>query len=238
MSFLSFDIEISDVFDLGPGQDLDEFAPFHISVASTVVHEGEERLWYSVGEDDTPTENITTERARELLVYLDEQQQSGVKVCAWNGLGFDLRWIGHGAGDIELAARVALASYDPMFQFFNQRGFPVGLAKVGAAMGVEQAKLMDGADAPKCWREGRYQEVMDYVLGDSQITNQIVAEIMRRKEVSWITARGVARSEPMPRLKTVAEVLADPEPDQSWMDKPLRREKFFAWIPPELIERL
>ena len=237
MSFLSFDIEISDVFELGPGQDLDQFAPFHISVASTVVHEGEERLWYSVGEDDTPSLNITTERAHELLVYLHEKQQAGVKVCAWNGLGFDLRWIGHAAGNTELAARVALASYDPMFQFFNQRGFPVGLAKVGAAMGVEQAKLMNGADAPIRWREGRYQEVMDYVLGDSQITNKIVAEIMRRKEISWITAKGVARSEPMPRLKSVAEVLADPEPDQSWMDTPLLRSKFFAWIPAPLIEQ-
>jgi hypothetical protein len=237
MDFLSFDIEISDVFELGPDQDLDQFAPFHISVASTVVHEGEERLWYSMGDDDTPSLNITRERAHELLAYLDEQQQAGLKVCAWNGLGFDLRWIGHAAGDMELAARVALASYDPMFQFFNQRGFPVGLAKVGAAMGIEQAKLMNGADAPIRWREGRYQEVMDYVLGDSQITNKIVAEIIRRKEISWITAKGVARSEPMPRLKSVAEVLADPEPDQSWMDKPLLRSKFFAWIPAPLIEQ-
>ncbi len=235
MSFLSFDIEISDVFELGPGQDLDQFAPFHISVASTVVYEGEERLWYSVDDSDTPCLNITEERAHELLAYLYDQQQAGVKICAWNGLGFDLRWIGHAAGDTELAARVALASYDPMFQFFNQRGFPVALAKVGAAMGIEQAKLMSGADAPVRWREGRYQEVMDYVLGDSQITNQIVAEISRRKEISWITAKGVARSEPMPALKTVLEVLADPEPDQSWMDTPLRREKFFAWIPPELV---
>jgi hypothetical protein len=36
-----------------------------------------------------------------------------------------------------------------MFQFFNQAGFPVGLAKVAQAMGIPQEKLMDGADAPK-----------------------------------------------------------------------------------------
>jgi hypothetical protein len=27
-------------------------------------------------------------------------------------------------------------------------------------------KLMDGADAPKQWRAGNHQEVMDYCLGD------------------------------------------------------------------------
>lgn len=238
MKFLSFDIEISDVFELAPGEDLDSHAPFSISVASTVVHGGEERLWYSKGEDDVPSLNLDESGARELLGYLDEMQQAGVMVCAWNGLGFDLRWIGHAAGDHELAARVALASYDPMFQFFNQRGFPVGLAKVGAAMGVEQEKLMSGADAPQRWRDGDYQQVMDYVLGDSQITNKIVEEIMKRKEISWITAKGVARSEPMPKLKTVAQVLADPEPDQSWMDTPMPRAKFHKWIPAAMLEQL
>lgn len=235
MELLSFDIELSDVFELAKGEDIDQYAPFHISVASTVVHEGEERLWFSENPDGRPATSLTAEKAGELLRYLDERQQAGAMVCAWNGLGFDLRWIGYAAGDTELAAKVALASYDPMFQFFTRRGFPVGLAKVGAAMGIDQAKLMDGADAPKRWRDGDHQAVMDYVLGDSQITNQIVAEILRRKELSWITARNVARSEPMPRLLPVAEVLQEPEPDQSWMDTPMPRSKFYAWIPDELL---
>lgn len=235
MELLSFDIELSDVFELAPGEDLDSHAPFHISVASTAVHGGEELLWYSQGADGTPATSLTAERAQQLLDYLDQRQQAGAMVCAWNGLGFDLRWIGHAADDMRLAAKVALASYDPMFQFFTRRGFPVGLAKVGAAMGISQAKLMDGADAPKRWQQGHYKEVMDYVLGDSQITNQIVAEIIRRKEISWITARNVARSESIPRLMTVAEVISEPEPDQSWMDTPIPRSKFFAWIPEDLL---
>ena len=55
MNLLSFDIEISDVFDLAPGEDLDDHAPFHISIASTAVHGGEEKLWYSTTEDGTPS---------------------------------------------------------------------------------------------------------------------------------------------------------------------------------------
>jgi len=235
MPLLSFDIEISDVFDLAPGEDLDDHAPFHISVASTVVHGGEEKLWYCEDADGRPALALTATKARELLEYLEARQREGAMVCAWNGLGFDLRWIGHAAGDMHLAARVALASYDPMFQFFTRRGFPVALAKVAAGMNIAQTKLMDGADAPKRWREGRFQEVMDYVLGDSQMTNQVVAEIQRRKAVSWVTARGTVSTESMPRLMTVAEVIREPEPDQSWMDKPLPRSKCFAWIPRELL---
>ena len=86
MSLLSFDIEISDVFDLAPGEDLDDHAPFHISIASTAVHGGEERLWYSTKDDGTPSINITRERASELLDYLETmQQREDLKVCAWNG---------------------------------------------------------------------------------------------------------------------------------------------------------
>ncbi len=130
-----------------------------------------------------------------------------------------------------LAAEVALKSYDPMFQFFNQRGFPVSLAKVAEAMGIRQTKLMTGADAPKQWRAGNYQSVMDYVLGDSQITNKIIAAIIGQGRISWITQRQEVRSESISQLKTVEEVLREPEPDQSWMNEPLLRKKFIEWFP-------
>ncbi len=35
MNLLSFDIEISDVFELGKREDMGKYAPFHISVAAT-----------------------------------------------------------------------------------------------------------------------------------------------------------------------------------------------------------
>ncbi len=230
MNLLSFDIEISDVFDLQPYEDMDKYAPFHISVAATAIDGGEESLWYSEDGDDEPVLNITKEDAAEMLEYLRDMQQSGYMVCAWNGLSFDLRWIGHAAGNKSLAAQIALDSYDPMFQFFNEKGFPVSLAKVGGAMGINQQKLMDAADAPKQWRAGNHQTVMDYVLGDCQITNQIVKAIISRGEVLWITQAGKSRACVMPELKTVNAVLKDPEPDQSWMDSPLPREKFCGWL--------
>jgi len=227
---LSFDIEISDVFELAKNEDMEKYAPFHISVAATAIHEGEERLWYSQDTDGLPALNLTQQRAHELMEYLAQMQEEGFMLCAWNGLGFDLKWIGHQADDVKLAAQVALKSYDPMFQFFNQKGFPVGLASVAAGMGIGQEKLMNGADAPKEWRGGNYERVMKYVVGDCQITNLIVRAIQEAGEVRWLTSKGSISSEPMPRLKTVEEVMDDPEPDQSWMDKPLPKAKFSAWL--------
>ncbi len=230
LKLLSFDIELSDVFELGRNEDLEKYAPFHISIAATAIHGGEERHWYSKGENGLPAMNITPQRAHELLEYLDEMQQAGFMICAWNGLGFDLKWIGHQADDMALAARIALKSYDPMFQFFSLAGFPVKLAKVAEAMGIQQEKLMDGADAPKEWRAGKYERVKEYVLGDCQMTNLIVLAIQEAKEVRWVTAKGYVSSKPMPRLRPVGEVIADPEPDQSWMDSPLQKSKFYEWV--------
>ena len=234
MKFLSFDIEIADVFDLKPGEDLIDYAPFHISVAATVDSDGNQRLWHSTNDDGTPKLTMEQADAQALLGFLEETQNDGVRLFAWNGLNFDLRWIGHNAGQMERAARIALRLYDPMFQFFNQRGFPVSLAAVGEGMGVTQAKLMASADAPKEWLAGNYERVMEYVVGDCQITNQIVEAIHQQRCVRWRTKRGTLSTEPFRDFKTVARVLRDPEPDQSWMKGPgLRRSDFTDWLPQE-----
>jgi hypothetical protein len=231
MQLLSFDIEIAEVFDLRENEDLEKYAQFHVAVASTVIHGGEARVWFSADEGDVPLVSMTREKAGELLQYLRRMQANECMVCAWNGLGFDLRWLGHSAEDMHLAADVALNCYDPMFQFFNQRGFPISLESVAKGMGIKQRKLMEAAEAPRRWRAGNHKAVMDYVLGDSEITNQIVAAILERRELRWITRDGTLRKEPLPILKTVQQVLREPEPDQSWMSTPMPRSKFHHWLP-------
>ena len=111
-------------------------------------------------------------------------------LVAWNGLSFDLRWIGHVARDMKLAREVALQLYDPMFQFFKARGFPIALAKAGQGLGVSMSKLMDGADAPIRWQQGDHQAVLDYVMGDVRMTAEVAKAIVACGEVRWITQRG------------------------------------------------
>lgn len=237
MKDLSFDIEIADVFDLKEGEDLERYAPFRIAVAAAVDQDGESRLWYSRDKMGRPAAAMSQETAQELLAFLAQRQEQGWRLFAWNGLSFDLRWIGHNAGEMEKAGRIALGMYDPMFQFFHQRGFPVSLAAVGEAMGIRQTKLMHASEAPREWRSGNYQRVIDYVIGDCQITNQIVQEIAKRKQIAWKTRKGTVGTEPIARLKTVAEILREPPPDQSWMaGGGKRRSDFIGWIPSRLLE--
>jgi hypothetical protein len=231
MKLLSFDIEIADIFELKPHEDIEKYAPFHISVAATAIYQGDEKIWHSADSQNKPLLQMTQTTANDLLAYLKAKQDEGCCVCAWNGLKFDLQWIGYNAKNMQLASEIALHLYDPMFQFFNQRGFPVGLASVAKAMGIKQSKLMNSEDAPKQWQAGNYQKVMDYVLGDCQMTNLIANEIIKRKEIAWVTQKNEIKTERISRLKTVAEILKEPEPDQSWMKTKLLRKSFYQWFP-------
>lgn len=234
-ALLSFDIETANIFELKPGESFDKYAPFDITVAAAGFAHEPCRTWYSEDEQGAPAPKMTQATAHDLLSYLEGHQDNGVRVCAWNGTQFDLQWIGYVAQDYAKAGRIALRAFDPMLQFFWARGFPVGLAKVGQAMGIEQTKLMLGEDAPVRWRDGDHQSVIDYVIGDVEITNQIVGAVEEAKAVRWITARGTTSSEPMPNLLPVHEVLKRPLPDQSWMDTPINPWGFTKWIPEEVL---
>ncbi len=228
--WLAFDIELADVFELAPGEDLDSRGPFRIACAAAA--DGAQGLWHWYARDGEgqPGGFLDPELAREMLAWLADAQAAGARVTAWNGLSFDLRWLGHAAGDMELARRVALELYDPMFQFFVQRGFPVGLASVAAGLGLSETKAMDGADAPKRWAAGDTEAVLAYVAGDCRMTAEVARRIEAGGQVRWRTRQGKLSSEPMGELRPVRALLDAPEPDTSWMSSPLPRSKFTAWL--------
>ena len=197
----------------------------NFSCAAASNEAGAVRHWTTPGPHGGFSLHLDSITARHMLVWLREQQLAGARLFAWNGLSFDLRWLGVAAEDIPLAAEVALDLFDPMFQFFVQRGFPVGLGKVADGLGVKEAKLMDGADAPVEWGRGNHQRVLDYVAGDCRITEEVVARIESIGVVRWRTQRGAISVEPMPRLRRVRELLHVREPDTSWMSEPM------SWLP-------
>lgn len=232
MKMVSVDIEISNVFDLRPGEDIDRHGPFDVAVAATEIAGGEHRLWFSPGPGGKPLVNLQRHNARELLQYLEQLQRDGYALCAWNGLGFDLRWIARAADDVATASRIARGLYDPMFQFFKLKGYPIGLDAVAAGLGIGLTKSMAAADAPSQWRAGHHQRVFDYVLGDVRMTNEITAAILRRRKIAWVTQRGKPSSVLVPQLRTVEDCMSDPMPDQSWMSHPIPQKKFTGWLVP------
>jgi hypothetical protein len=227
---LSFDIEIANEIELKPGQDLEQYGPFDISCAAAIDDRANVRHWYGKEDDGRPRRALDAAGAHAVLEHLREEQRRGVMVCAWNGLSFDLRWLGHAADAMPLAREVALDLHDPMFQFFVQRGFPIALASVADGLGLQQKKLMNGADAPKEWARGNHQLVLDYVAGDCRITEHVVARVLALREIRWRTKKGTLSSEPMRALRRVRELLDAPLPDTSWMSEPIPRAKFTRWL--------
>ena len=225
-----FDIEIANIVDLKPGEDLDTYGPFDIACSAAVDDRGTTRHWVSKDANGNPGGTLDRVQAHEMLTWLRDQQRAGVQVCAWNGLSFDVRWIGHVADDMRLAKEVALDLYDPMFQFMCQRGFPVALANVAEGLGIRETKLMTGDQAPIEWARGNQQLVLDYVASDCRITECVVARIVEQHEIRWKTKKGTMSREPMPALRRVRDALKLPLPDTSWMSEPLRREKFYGWL--------
>jgi hypothetical protein len=232
MNILGLDIEISNVFDLRPGEDINKYAPFDVAVAATQVRGGEHRLWFSRDQHGRPRASLERRDAQELLHYLEQMQGSGHALCAWNGLSFDMQWIARAAGDVVTASRVARAMYDPMYQFYKLKGFPIGLDAVAKGLDIGMKKTMDAADAPREWRAGNHEPVCDYVLSDVRITNEIVSTVIRRRRLAWLTQRGKPSTVPVPRLRTVEDCMRDPMPDQSWMSNPIPEKKFTHWLAP------
>lgn len=227
---LSFDIELADVIELAPGDDLDRHGPFRIACAATADDTGRVRHWHGVDARGAPGGALNANQARDLLATLRDAQRRGVAVFAWNGLSFDLRWLGHAADDLALAREVALDLHDPMFQFYIQRGFPVSLGAVADGLGIQERKLMSGADAPVQWAAGNTAAVLDYVAGDCRLTDGVVAKIQARGQIAWRTKKGSVSVEPMARLRPVRELLDAPPVDVTWMQDPIPRTKFTGWL--------
>jgi len=179
---------------------------------------------------------MSRETAIAMLAHIAEKQRQGYAVVAWNGASFDFKMLGSLAGDNELAGRIVLSMFDPMYQVLSQKGFPLGLKAAGAGLGVAQTKSMDGKDAPEAWIKGEHQKVTGYVIGDSEITVQIVLAIIKAGGINWTTTKGKAASVVFRKLKTVAECLMDPPVDQSWQQNPIDKRKILSWIPQRVMD--
>lgn len=231
---LAFDIELASVVEIPAGGDLDQLGPFDLAVAAARDDRGGSWTWHGV-EGGAPAPKMSASDARAVLVALREKQRAGESVVAWNGVGFDLKWLGVAAGDPHLAGEVALDTFDPMLQIFHARGFPIALAAAADGLGVALKKSMHGAEAPVAWARGEHARVIEYVHGDCQLTLEVARRIVATKSVRWITKKGTPATEPMSRLLSARELYRLPPPDQSWMSTPIPRERFFAWIPPALL---
>jgi hypothetical protein len=168
----------------------------------------------------------------EPVHYLVAMAKSGFTVVTWNGLAFDFDILSEESGLLAECQRLALEQVDMMFHVFCVKGFPVGLDNAARGMGIAgKREGMSGVKAPQLWFQGRYQEVLDYAAEDVRTTLNLACMCDKRRSLRWITRKGTTSECSLPKgWLSVNESLQLPEPDTSWMDSPMSRSSFGAWL--------
>lgn len=194
---LALDIETKNMsYEIGG------FSNTHMFQVSTVATwDGDVGTVYlDEGLDSINKSNLIVKSLRELKYDLDEHFEKGGVLLGHNIVAFDLPIL-RDSLDIYCirkyldekkyidTSKVLLKEHGERFQLKN-------LVKCT----MQDAKLMDSADAPKLWKMGRYNEVVDYCMKDTQLVydlwkygqdNGIVKafsieeEIEKNLEVDW-----------------------------------------------------
>ena len=230
--FLAFDIETAkDV----PGDDFNwkPYRPLGISCAATMTSDSEKpRLWYGGIAQNSPSLKMDWEESAELVRYLSDRVAEGYAIVTWNGLAFDFDILAEESGMNAECKKLALEQVDMMFHIFCVKGFPIGLDNAARGSGVQGKPAgMSGIKAPLLWQRGEYQAVLDYVTQDVRTTMELAALCEQRKKLRWITQKGTRSECPLGvGWMTVAQAMAMPTPDTSWMTKPMQRSHFTAWL--------
>lgn len=230
--YIAFDIETAkDV----PGTEFNWRAhrPLGISCAAALPSDAREpTVWHGKAPNGLPAGKMSADEARDLVKHLAEWASEGYTILTWNGLGFDFDVLVEESGTFEECKELAMNHVDMMFHLFCDRGFPVALGKVAEALQIPGKPAgMSGALAPRLWADGRYQEVIDYVVQDVRITLQVGQICEQSRSLKWMTRRGSISSIALNRgWLTVKEALMLPEPDTSWMDDPIPRRQFAQWM--------
>jgi len=201
-------------------------------IASMTSDCREPKLWFSLDEQQSPAPQMSQALVVQFVQYLEQQTEQGFVALSWNGLGFDLDILAEESGLRDACRRLARSHVDMMFHLVCELGFPVSLDKAAAGLGLA-GKLagVTARDAPRLWAAGEHDRVLDYVAQDVRTTLAIAIESQRRGAFAWQTGRGKTRTLPLKRgWLRVDEANRLPQPDTSWMSKPLRRSQFTGWL--------
>jgi len=229
---LAFDIETAKEI---PGEDFNwrPHRPLGIACAATLASDSSEvRLWHGITKDGTPDRQMTRADAEVLVQYLAKMAADGFTILTWNGLGFDFDVLAEESGGHASCKACALAHVDMMFHIVCSLGYPVSLELAARGMGLPgKPPGMSGIKAPQLWAQGRHQEVLDYVAQDVRTVIAIALAAEKRRRFDWITRKGTKSTMALPKgWLSVREALLLPEPDTSWMTRPLKRQHFMGWI--------
>src|SRR5262249_2656639 len=156
----------------------------------------------------------------------------GFTVVTWNGLGFDFDVLAEESGLVSECQQLAVEQIDMMFHVFCVKGFPIGLENAARGSGVAgKTQGLSGIKIPSLWIEGKHQEVLEYVAQDVRTTLSLALASAKKSKLRWLTRKGTTSDCALPNgWLAVKDALRLPKPDTSWMDHPMSRNHFTAWL--------
>ena len=230
--YIAFDIETAKVIP-GQSRDLMVHRPLGIACAATLSSTDDRpRLWHGRTGSQTPAGRMSRDDASELVSFLTTSANSGSTILTWNGLGFDFDILAEESGMLEECRLLALRHVDMMFHVFCELGYPIALDRAAQGMRLPgKSSSVAQHMAPEFWAEGRTDEVLAYVSQDVQATLQLAHTCEEQRELRWIARSGSVRNLMLSAgWLTVEAAMRLPEPDTSWMDNPMRRNRFTGWL--------
>lgn len=230
-NYLAFDIETAKILPENDG-DLHSHRPLGISCAAVRESgKADPITFYSTDEDGSPSSQMSPADLSGLIDFLLDRRQAGDTIVTHNGLGFDFDVLAEESGRIEDCKKLALSHVDMMFHIFCEKGFGVGLNAAAKAIGQSKPEGISGSRAPRLWKEGEHQKVLDYVSQDCLLTLDVATGSEQEGSFRWITQKGkTAFLSLSTGWLTVEEAMKLPLPDTSWMDSPWPRSKFTDWL--------
>lgn len=170
------------------------------------------------------SEARTTGHIEEAIAYLGTAE----RVVSFNGSGFDLRVMAASLSPDSparaRAARIALESYDILFDFTAAHGYYTSLASLCQGS-LEKDKSGSGAEAVDWWKAGEHGKVIEYCEDDARLTaelwtagvgwERLSRKTKRGKIAHWELSGGAFR-----RVVDSIRAWKQDPPDVSWMDDP------------------
>ena len=235
MKYTAFDIEVATEIP-EDCEDWDSLGPLGITCGATLDSDGGLKTWFGKCRDDgrksSPYAPKMSKGECALLTrYLQKRMNDGYVPLTVNGLGFDFKQLAMESGEYDLCKELALAHIDIFFAMFCEKGYGVGLQAMADGMGIPgKPEGMDGSQAPRLWKDGEYERVLDYVAQDVRVTAEVYEAVTRAGKLEWISKKGRRNWwECGSEILTVRQALTLPLPDTTWMDQPWPREKFYGW---------
>lgn len=229
--YLAFDIETAKILRAGV-DDLLAHRPLGIACAAAfALDSGEATTWYGNSPSGSPAARMSQAEAGSLVADLTRLVSDGYTLVTWNGLAFDFNILAEESGARDECSQLALNHVDMMFHVvcFQGHSLKVQTAAVGMSL-TGKLSSVSGADAPRMWANGEYEQVLAYNVQDVHVTAELATAGDRENTLRWITQRGKQTSFALPNgWLAVSEAQRLPVPDTSWMTNPPTREELLAW---------